>query len=263
MISPAPGSQLTGKGDTFKWTQAQGDSGGIGGWLDISIVKPEADDVYSKEFEATLVSVTVDDLPTDKPVYVTLVSYNMVDDVFTKTYTYNVAEKPADEQFAIKVNASGRVAEIVSPEWFVATRTTMDSAAAQAICSELYKNFSDQFDFIYIVSNQSASSGKAAEYHAVAMNGGATTFGSAGKLQGVVHVKKADGLLSSPSLHELQKLAGVAEVDLKSANVLYLVLTDQSLSEAELKQHDDAVVKFASKHAGIVVGQLEAARTTK
>ncbi|MGJ8652141.1 MAG: hypothetical protein ACSHX8_02595 [Opitutaceae bacterium] len=153
---------------------------------------------------------------------------------YTKDYTYNsdfdsdgiensidLNPYTADPQkvfvgsdHLLIVHGSGRVANLVSPTLFQATYDDMSSAETQSITQRVYEHFEDEFDFIFITSNQSSVPGGSyfGRFYNVQNDIGGigkgvfdntAAYGSAGKLQGAIHLTSLGGLRGGPSLHEL------------------------------------------------------------
>ncbi len=230
MISPEPGSQLKGTTDTFTWNVGDGDIA-----VDVSAKRQGSSDLHSGYYAEGTIGIKLSGLPTDKVVYVTLTTIGD-DNVYVKNYIFNDPNyetpepEPLPNDYTIKINDSGRVAEMVAPTWFAATQERMDAEAAKALSQRIYQEFEDQFDFIYIVSNQTDANNTysglffnvANDIEGLGLNTFDDTeaYGSAGKLQGLIHLKKYNGLVSGPGLHELMHNWG-AFIDVLVNNNMY------------------------------------------
>jgi hypothetical protein len=110
---------------------------------------------------------------------------------------------------------SGRVASLESPSLFNATNASMTSAQMRQITNIVYTYLNDDFDFIFVASNQ-ASAPAGAGYFGIhfgvrndisglgkPLYTNAAGYGSAGRLQSAIHLIDKTNLRGGPSLHEM------------------------------------------------------------
>jgi hypothetical protein len=117
------------------------------------------------------------------------------------------------------IYSSGRVANIVltSDEYssWINNDDFRNSTMPATLTSKIYNKFKDNFDFIVLILNEDTLSNKFgyAGVNRVVSNAvtgigekifsNASSFGSAGKLKGILHLPFKDGIVKGPFLHEI------------------------------------------------------------
>ena len=119
--------------------------------------------------------------------------------------------------YTLEVNTYGRVAAMVldPAEYATWANGSETQADTEAMTRRIYASLPDDFDFIFLENNEAALRPDAAFFglYRPARNdttglaqstfNNANDYGSAGDLQGVIHLTQANGLSGGPSLHEL------------------------------------------------------------
>lgn len=231
LLSPIAGSTLTSSEVTFEWSPGSGRY-----LLDVGSTPGGTEFLNSGFIPNDTLSRTVADLPTDTEVYVRLWCetgegtnrYQTQTTAFNTDLDRDGIKNPLDLNPSIAdpettiidgdetwtILGSGRVASLESTELFAATFDDMTTTEARTISTKIYNQFRDDFDFIFVSSNQpSTPSGVyfGRFYNAQNDIEGigknifdlSDRFGSDGKLQGFMHLTSLRGLRSGPSLHEL------------------------------------------------------------
>ena len=232
LTAPTPGTTFPSSTVLFTWTAGPGryllyvgtQGAGSNNLLNTGIINNGTN------------SRTVNNLPTDAIVYVRLwcETSDGSDRYSVEDYTYNgdidadgildtIDPTPgqadgmitrAGRDYILTILGSGRVASLESAPLFNSTFDDMSTAETRTITDKVYEQLEDDFDFIIICSNQgSVPSGSYFGRFYNAQNDiagiGKNTFdstalyGSAGKLQGAIHLTSTSGLPGGPSLHEL------------------------------------------------------------
>ncbi len=236
MITPAPGSALTAS-TTFTWTDA-----GMVYRLAIGTTGVNSNNIHSTG-DLTATSHTLTGLPVNQRVYVRLWSRNGAGpSYYYRDYVYNIDADndgiddlidpnpgaanpkiilpgPSD---TLTLLGSGRVASLqVAPGTFTWLARSMTREQMQTLCQSVYARLDDAFDFIFFSNNLSelptgyAYSGIYFPAKNDTRGLGATlynlsaNYGSAGRLQGAMHLSVDSALMSGPSLHELLHRWGV------------------------------------------------------
>ena len=192
-------------------------------------------------------------MPSDKLVYVLLgcESAPGSDSYFNLSFTYNsdfdddgisnaLDANPSvkdamttftESNYVLNILGSGRVASLESKALFDATSVDMNTQEGAEITKILYQKMKDEFDFIILVSNQPDAKGDYAGIFQDTKNTVkgigelefdiASSYGSSGKLTGVMHLPFITGLLSGPSLHEIMHNWGSYLVSIPSVQVAH------------------------------------------
>ena len=119
--------------------------------------------------------------------------------------------------YTLKVNSYGRVAvvEIAAAEYAGWASGTQSLEVSQAMARRVYKSLPDDYDFLMMVNNDSVISSGASYaglYNSAKNDTGGlgaeltnttAAFGSAGRLQGLIHLTSLGAVSRGPSLHEL------------------------------------------------------------
>lgn len=234
LVDPVPGSNLTSSTITFTWTQ--GSTGGQH-FIYVGTTGVGSNDIHnSGPLSNATTSREVTGVPTSSIVYVRIWCETGVatGSYFVRDYSFN-ADADSDgildtidpnpgtpdamasvtgSDYKLTVLGSGRVASLESTALFNATFDDMSTAETRSLTERALEQFEDDFDFIILASNQpSVPSGSyfGRFYNAQNNIGGigkgtfdsTSAFGSAGKLQGAMHLTSTGGLRGGPSLHEL------------------------------------------------------------
>ena len=116
------------------------------------------------------------------------------------------------------LHGNNRVVGMVIDHATIDDRDGMDSTEFRTLTNEVYQHFNDAFDFIFFVSNNGGSTGAvntapySGRYNSVSNNvsgiglslfDSTSSFGSDGKLQGVIHLTQHGNISGGPSLHEI------------------------------------------------------------
>lgn len=121
-----------------------------------------------------------------------------------------------ETDFTITLHEWGRVLSVESEEFWLASRSGRDTTLFRDFTKRLYRHFADEFDFIIVSTRQDTLPDDAA-YAGVFLIGENTiegigfdipfnfgeVYGSAGKLQGTIHLMTVAALRTGPSLHEI------------------------------------------------------------
>jgi len=128
----------------------------------------------------------------------------------------NTASAPEASDFQLHSNA--RVAALSIDYSSVDDRDGLDQDELKILTKRLYQEFNDSFDFIFFISNNDGSEAKVStipysgNYSSIkntitgigqSLYDYTDDFGSAGKLQGIIHLAKHGSIKGGPSLHEL------------------------------------------------------------
>ena len=118
--------------------------------------------------------------------------------------------------YVLRLNEAGRVAilEIPPVEFDFWASNDVSGVEARLMCRRLYQHFQDHFDFILFLSDQDIVPpnnyfgiyfGAKNEVTGIGypLYTNSAAFGSAGRLQSVIHLKHLFGLRRGPSLHEI------------------------------------------------------------
>jgi len=118
----------------------------------------------------------------------------------------------------IKIDSNGRVASLLmTPKEYDRWKTNYDygnQKIREALFKDIYKKFEDDFDFIFLILNEDKrpSNMPSGELKQVANKvdgiglgkfNDCNAYGSAGKLQSVIHLARFNYMRLGPSLHEL------------------------------------------------------------
>jgi hypothetical protein len=232
ITSPVPGSNLTSSTVTFTWTPGAGRY-----FLYVGTTGQGSSNIFNSGFIANgTTSRVVSGVPTTSLVYVRLWCETGAgtSSYYTWDYTYNsdadsdgildtIDPNPgvsdpmitvAGSDHTLTVLGSGRVATLESAALFSSTNTDMNSTEARSVAQRVYEHFKDDFDFIIAASNQASVPSESyfgRFYNAQNTVAGigksifdsTSQFGSAGRLQGVIHLTSTNGLSGGPSLHEI------------------------------------------------------------
>lgn len=236
MITPAPGSALTAS-TTFTWTDA-----GTVYRLAVGTTGVNSHNIHSTG-DLTATSHTLTGLPVNQRVYVRLWSRNGAGpSYYYRDYVYNIdADQDGIDDLidpnpgaanpkiilpgpsdTLTLLGSGRVASLqVAPGTFTGLARSMTRGQMQMLCQSVYARLDDAFDFIFFSNNLSelpagyAYSGiyfpakNDTQGLGANLYDGTADYGSAGKLQGAMHLSVDSALMSGPSLHELLHRWGV------------------------------------------------------
>ena len=233
IVSPVPGSNLSKNPLEFRWTA------GAGGRfvLDVGTEGVGSSDVFRSGFlEADVMALEVPDIPSRQPIYVRLWSERApgANSYFISDYTYNtdldrdgildeidgqagltnpmIVMEGSDHRMTLL--GSERLASVESPSLFDETKTEVSFAQAQNLARRVYEHFADDFDFLIFASRQPTTPpgsyygrfyGARNQIDGIGIGhfDDTSSFGSAGQLQGVIHLTSVRGLPNGPSLHEL------------------------------------------------------------
>jgi len=125
----------------------------------------------------------------------------------------------AGQTHTIKIHEDGRVASLLMTpteysDWKTKNEFKKDETVSENLFKDIYKKFTDDFDFIFLVLNESEKPANLA-FGRLWKISNATTglkldlydnsffYGSSGKLQSIIQLSQLDFLTSGPSLHEL------------------------------------------------------------
>ena len=106
--------------------------------------------------------------------------------------------------FEVTMHSGKQVVQMILPN-----RLDVDSEVAfeddfeEEVTNKLYETFQDNFDFIVLVSNNSTTPDGVGYAGVFTGLGAPSIFGSAGRLQGIVHFPKRNGIRNGPALHEI------------------------------------------------------------
>ena len=246
IVSPEPGTTLTSSTVTFTWTD-------LGLWYHPSgrDGRYSGNIFYGSPTRAT--SQVVSGIPTTTPVYVTL--YTSIDQTESGTYysdefdynmdrdsdgindaidanpdLYDLRVIVSGPDYTLTVLGSGRVASLqISPTLFDDLANGMNYARMQELTHKVYTRFEDVFDFIFVTFDPHEIAGPhySGAYFAVkndtsgigqGMYNNTVQFGSAGRLQGAIHLNGVGGLQNGPSLHEIMHRWGAYLTAVPSVN---------------------------------------------
>lgn len=233
LVSPAPGSTITSSSVTFSWT-AQ--SGTTAAFLSVGTTESGTDVFDSNRLPSGAMSLLVENLPTDKELYVTIWSeaeaepgaqfpngFRLNVDTDSDGILNTIDGNPvvADEKrvltgdgYTLTVLGSGRVASLESSSLFSSASATMNFEDTAAISKIVYDHMNDAFDFLVVASNLvsvPANATYAGQLQGVSNDvfgtgilpySSASLFGNPKKLQGFMHLPSTSGLSNGPSLHE-------------------------------------------------------------
>ena len=232
LISPTPGGNIASGTITFTWEEVASDDyllyfGTSQGAQDLQRLTP-----------GSATSLDVSGLPTDREVWLRLgtkVQGSNSGQYYTADYVFNLdldgdgvanaldpspgmAEpfvEVADGDYHLRLNGSGRVLELQIP---TALHDDIYAnglySSAEDLTSRVLGHFQDSFDFV-IFTNEAGSSSTAPYFglHFSVQNDIAgigtsifdstASFGSAGRLQSVIHLAHYSGVEGGPSLHEI------------------------------------------------------------
>jgi hypothetical protein len=232
LTSPLPGTTLSSSTAIFTWTPGSGRY-----LLYVGTEGPNSDNIFNSGFiDNGTHQQEVENIPTNTVVYVRLWCETASNSgrYFVSDHTYNsdadndsildiidpnpgvTDPKPSftGADYTLTILGSGRVASLESISLFNNTFDDMSTTETREITTRIFEQLDDDFDFIILASNQSSVPGGSyfgRFYNAqndiagIGMNtfDNTTQFGSAGKLQGAMHLTSTGGLSGGPSLHEL------------------------------------------------------------
>ncbi len=136
-----------------------------------------------------------------------------IDPVDPKEDTEMDSELPAN----MTLSAGGRVLALKFDSQNINDRDGLDDSELKLLSNQVYQSFEDEFDFIFFVSAftsqaQPSSFNYSGRYSSVSASekglgftpyNYSEAYGSAGRLQGVIHLTKVEAIRQGPSLHEL------------------------------------------------------------
>lgn len=232
LVSPAPGSVIETSVQLFSWTPIA-----AGRYAIEAGTRPGQSDLYVSGLLAnTVTSRTLSNLPADRMFYVRLYSetgentgeWQVRDYFFNNDLDDDGINDPIDpspgrrdakivvhdEDGILSVLGSGRVASLESAAFFEEREDRLSWDQSVQIAQLLYRHFHDDFDFIVFADNRETPATEPAYYgryyHTRNTTQGlgmpffdfSASFGSPGKLQGLIHLVTSRGLFRGPSLHE-------------------------------------------------------------
>ncbi len=238
ITNPVPNTMLTTNTVKFQFSTPPGV---YFLYVDVATSGPFSGELYYIANSTPLVTtvtnaITITNVPTNALVYVCFNVYTN-GGTFIGSYTniynnvdtdndgiYNlvdanptVADPPivkTGTNYTLTVFGSGRVASLlVDAATYDAATSSIPNTVRASVCKMIYQQMKDDFDFIILTQNQETSPDGSAATHVAAQNlvsgigtvptFGAAYFGSAGKLQGSVHLTSLGQLKGGPSLHEI------------------------------------------------------------
>gem|GEM_PF-589933 len=230
ITAPPNGSAFTSSTVTFVWPAAAGESA-----LYLGTTGPGSRDLLNTGLlDPAISEYTAASLPTNQIVYARLFcevpdnpgSFRIEDAVYNVDADadgiYDAIDPnpgSADPQisftgtnYVFTVHGSGRISSLVSPAIFESTRNSVDNAPMRALTSLVYQHVEDVFDFVMFTNNQDDSDSYAGRFYPAKNEtqgigrspfDSTAAFGSAGALQGAIHIPVPRALPSGPSLHEI------------------------------------------------------------
>ena len=245
IVSPAPGGNLGSSTVTFTWTDESTNY-----ILFVGTTGINSSNVHNSGKISTT-SRQVSGVPTNAVVYVRLLTESSPgsNQYTARDYTYNgdldddgildtidpnpgspnpkITKAGADYTFVVL--GSGRVASLqIPPTLFDDLANGMEFGQVSDLTKKVYAQFQDAFDFVLFTSDQASpppGTPYVGSYFSVkndtqgigtSLFNNTAGFGSAGRLQGAMHLVSDSGLRSGPSLHELMHRWGAFLKDFPS-----------------------------------------------
>ena len=124
-------------------------------------------------------------------------------------------KKVFGSDYSLSILGSGRVVNLVSKSLFNETSGALSYSATTQITKILYSNLEDEFDFIMLAANNKTCCSDAGFYGRFrgvqnmtkglgkSIYDSTGSYGSSGRLQGVIHFPYLYGLTGGPGLHEI------------------------------------------------------------
>jgi Leucine-rich repeat (LRR) protein len=137
------------------------------------------------------------------------------DGIDTNIYSVAMIKEIIGSDYSLSILGSGRVVNLVSKSLFNETSGALSYAATTQITKILYSNLEDEFDFIMIAANNKKCCSDAGFYGRFrgvqnktkglgkSIYDSTDSYGSSGRLQGVIHFPYLYGLTGGPGLHEI------------------------------------------------------------
>ena len=137
------------------------------------------------------------------------------DSIDTNYNSVAMIKRIIEPDYSLSILGSGRVVNLVSTSLFNETSGAYPYSAITQITKILYSHLKDEFDFIMIAANNEECCSDAGYYGAfftaqnditglgMSIDNATASYGSSGKLQGVIHFPYLYGLTGGPGLHEI------------------------------------------------------------
>ena len=139
-----------------------------------------------------------------------------IDDAIDTDYnSVAMIKRIIEPDYSLSILGSGRVVNLVSTSLFNETSGALSYSEKTQITKILYSHLKDEFDFIMIAANNKECCSDAGYYGMFSnvqnditglgksISNNTASYGSSGKLQGVIHFPYLNGLTGGPGLHEI------------------------------------------------------------